>query len=297
MRPLPPVSVICLCHNHKDFVEEAIQSVWAQTYQNVELIVVDDGSVDGSKEEIHRAIKGRGVPFLSLPENIGNCAAFNQGFRASSGDFIIDLAADDILLPERVEIGANDFANAPAKAGVHFCDALLIDENGDMNNTHYRRGQEGEIIDEVPRGEIYKRLIDKYFISAPTMIIKREVLEELKGYDESLSYEDFDFWIRSSRNFEYLFNKAPLVKKRDVRGSFGKRQNQLGNRHLWGTFRVCEKIYMLNVSGAEDRALINRCNLEIRQCIKTFNFGLIRQYQKLKQKTQRRLSSASSIDK
>ncbi len=297
MQSLPLVSVICLCHNQKRFVVEAINSVWTQSYQKIELIVVDDGSTDGSKEEILQIIKGKEIQFIDIPVNIGNCAAFNQGFRASSGDFLIDLAADDILLPARVEVGINDFANSSAKVGVHFSDAFMIGEQGEMIGTHYKRDQNGQIIEKVPSGNIYQELIKKYFISAPTMMIKRVVLEDLMGYDESLTYEDFDFWIRSSRNWEYLFNKAPLVKKRDVRHSHGKSQSKIKNQHLLSTFRVCEKIYELNETDQEDRALMRRCNLEIRQCIKTLNFGLIHQYRKLKRKTQRRLSSPSSIDK
>lgn len=297
MEALPKVSVICLCHNQKHFVAEAIHSVWTQSYKNIELIVVDDGSTDGSKTEIIETIKGKDVQFIDIPKNIGNCAAFNQGFSASTGDYVIDLAADDILLPARVEEGINDFANASAKAGVHFSDAFQVNEQGEMLGTHFTRNQDGEFIEDVPTGKIYLELISKYFISAPTMMIRRAVLEQLNGYDEKLMYEDFDFWIRSSRNWEYLFNKAPLVKKREVRHSHGKSQTKLRNRHLLSTFRVCEKIFELNVSKEEDQALIKRCNLEIRQCIKTLNFGLIQQYRKLKRKAQRRLSSPSNIDK
>ena len=297
MNSLPLVSVICLCHNQKEFVAEAIRSVWSQSYENTELIIVDDGSTDGSKEEIIQTIGEKNIQFINIPSSIGNCAAFNRGLEKSKGSFIIDLAADDLLLPARIEVGINDFANASSTAGVHFSDAFLIEENGNLLGTHYRRNPDGQIQIDVPSGNIYRELIQKYFISPPTMMTKREVFDNLNGYDESLNFEDFDFWIRSSRNFKYLFNKAPLVKKRDVKNSLGKRQSKFRNEYLKTTFKVCEKIYDLNISAEEDQALINRCNIEMRQCIKTFNFELIRLYQKLKRKTQRRLSSGSSMDK
>lgn len=288
----PLVSVICLCYNQKPYVGAAIRSVLSQTYENIELIVVDDGSTDGSQQEIREIQKDAHFSFIELPENTGNCAAFNRGFRESKGEYVIDLAADDILLPKRVEEGINDFANAADNAGVHFCDAFVIQENGEIITTHYKRNRDGHLQMEVPSGDVYLRLISRYFISPPTMMMKRKVLEKLNGYDESLSYEDFDFWIRSSRDFTYLFHKAPLVKKRIVPNSHAASQFSFRNKHLNTTYAVCEKIFSLNRSTAEDKALVSRCNYEIRQCLKTFNFSLILRYQRLKQKTYRRLSSS-----
>jgi len=293
----PLVSVICLCYNQKDFVAQAIRSVLAQTYQNIELIVVDDASTDGSKEVIRETLKDTNIQFIDIDENVGNCKAFNQGYRLSKGEYLIDLAADDLLLPARVELGINDFSNAPELAGVHFSDAFIINEAGEMLNTHYNRTPDGQISESVPQGNIYQELIARYFICPPTMMFKRKVLDRLHGYDETLSYEDFDFWIRSSRDFHYLFSQAPLVKKRIVKSSLSQQQTKLRNKHLQSTFHVCEKIYELNTTKDEDKALIRRCELEIRQCLKTLNFSLINSYLRLRKKTQRRLSSSSSIDK
>ena len=297
MDSLPLVSVICLCYNQKAYVGAAIRSVLSQTYKSTELIVVDDGSTDGSKEVIRELLKDTDIAFIDLGENMGNCKAFNQGFRISKGDFIIDLAADDLLLPGRIEEGVNDFARFPGKAGVHFSDAFLINSEGGSIDTHYRRDASGTMIDEVPSGNIYRHLISRYFISPPTMMIRREVLEILEGYDESLTYEDFDFWIRSSREFDYIFNKAPLVKKRILKSSHSRAQYALRNKHQHTTYRVCEKIFDLNRTADEDMALIGRCHYEIRQCILTLNLELIPGYLHLRKKTYRRLSSASSIDK
>ncbi|MEQ8583505.1 MAG: glycosyltransferase [Marinoscillum sp.] len=297
MDSLPLVSIICLCYNQKAFVGAAIRSALAQTYQNIEIIVVDDGSADGSKEEISASIKGTAIRFIDLPKNIGNCAAFNAGYRASTGEYLIDLAADDLLLPTRVELGINDFANGPDQAGVHFSDAFITDESGSVLKTHYPRNQDGQMRAEIPAGNIYENLIRKYFICPPTMMIRRRVFDDLEGYDESLSYEDFDFWIRSGRTYEYLFNPAPLVKKRVVKNSLSTRQFGFRSRHLASTYRVCEKIFELNQKVSEDQALIRRCRYEIRQCVKTFNFELILKYGKIIGKTQRRLSSLSSMER
>lgn len=293
----PMVSVICLCYNQQPYVESAIRSVYAQTYTHMELIVVDDASTDGSQETIRQLQEKYHFQFISLSQNEGNCKAFNRGFQISKGDFIIDLAADDVLLPARVQIGIEDFSNATESAGVHFSDAFIIAEKGDLLRTHHKRNESGKINDDIPSGKIYPQLISRYFICPPTMMIRREVLEVLGGYDEQLHYEDFDFWIRSSRNWEYLFNTAPLVKKRIVPHSLGQRQQSWRNQYLHTTLVVCEKIYDLNENKVEDQALIRRCKLEIRQCLKTGNFKIIGKYWNLIRKTQRRLSSPSSIER
>lgn len=274
----PLVSVICLCHNQRAFVEAAIKSALTQTYRNVELIVVDDASTDGSKEEIQKILSGESIQFINIEKNVGNCAAFNLGYRKSKGTYLIDLAADDVLLPKRIEEGVNDFINAPSGAGVHFSDAFIINEKGAVINTHYPRNADGKLKAEIPKGDIYRNLIRKYFICPPTMMFKRSVLDELNGYDESLVYEDFDFWIRSSRRFEYLFNPAPLVKRRIVKNSDSHVQFSLRTKHAFSTYKICRKIYELNANKEEDKALIRRCRYEIKQCAKTINLSLIPKY-------------------
>ena len=103
MRPLPLVSVVCLCYNHARFLREALDSVLAQTYPNIEVIVVDDCSTDGSVSIIQEYIaKHPYIKFISTGHNRGNTTAFNMGWRASHGAYIIDFATDDALLPERV---------------------------------------------------------------------------------------------------------------------------------------------------------------------------------------------------
>lgn len=299
MHSTPLVSIICLCFNQKKYVSEAIRSVLSQTYKNIELIVVDDGSTDGSQEEIKKTIGGTEIVFLELPQNLGNCAAFNIGFKKSKGQFIIDLAADDMLLPPRIELGVNDFSNASEKTGVHFSDAFLTDEKGNIVSTHYRRDKNGQLVEEIPKGNVYSHLIKKYFISPPSMMVKREVLEELGGYDENLAYEDFDFWIRSSRDHKYIFNSAPLVKKRNIADSHASGQREILNKHQKSTYLVCEKIFNLNKKPDEFLDLIIRCKYEIKQCLITMNFHLIPNYVRLISNSRAaylRLSSPSSIE-
>jgi len=279
MNQLPLVSVICLCHNQSAFVGEAIQSVCRQSYPNIELIVVDDGSTDGSKDVIKSIIQNKKIPYIDISTPVGNCTAFNRGFFESKGEFIIDLAADDILLPERILSGINAFMNS--NAGVNFCDVMFINDNGKELRTHYERSKSGQIAEHIPEGDIYVDLIKRYFISAPSMMIKRSVLEQLGGYDETLTYEDFDFWIRSSRNWKYTFTDDVLVKKRIVPGSLSDMQFRRRSKHQISTLHVCQKIKKLNQTEEERSALRKRCFYEVKQCIRQANLSLIPKFLKL----------------
>ena len=134
----PLVTVICLCHNQAPFVAEAIQSVWDQNYPNVELIVVDDGSVDNSKDEIKEKLKGLPTEFIDLNKSVGNCTAFNHGIKKAKGEVIIYLAADDVLYPDRISEGLKSFES---KTGVNLRDVMLLTEHGDNISSHYERNE------------------------------------------------------------------------------------------------------------------------------------------------------------
>jgi len=273
--PSPRVTVICLCHNQGRFVREAIQSVLGQTYSNIQLLVVDAASTDNSVKVISECLAARPeIRFIALAENCGNCKAFNQALQQAEGEYIIDLAADDVLLPDRVRKGVMSLAQAGDPYGVNFCDADWISEEGGFKHRHSDRFPHNTI----PEGDIYRDLIARFFICSPTMIFKRRVIESLGGYDESLSYEDFDFWIRSSRIFHYCYTPEVMVQKRIVEGSMSQKQFSIRSPQLRSTFRVCEKIMALNKSVAEQKALARRLLYETRVCMQLMHFPLVLKY-------------------
>lgn len=273
---LPPlVSVICLCYNHSRFVQEAIESVLNQTYTNVQLIVVDDASNDDSMEKIKQLVsKHPAIEFIHLLSNLGNCKAFNRGLALAKGEFLIDLAADDVLLPNRIEVGVRELQQAGQEYGVHFSDAELISETGKQVGIHAERFPHHSI----PQGDIYKELIKRYFICPPTVMFTREVMNYLGGYDETLTYEDFDFWIRSSRKFRYTYSPAVLVKKRVSENALAKEQFVLLSKHSRTTFKVCEKILILNKTQEEQKALSGRIVYEIKLNLRLLNFRTVIRY-------------------
>ncbi|HZB14790.1 MAG TPA: glycosyltransferase [Chryseolinea sp.] len=272
---LPKVSIICTCFNHEHYVVESLQSVLSQSYKNYELIVIDDGSSDRSAAVIENFQRQHPqFTFIRLERNEGICKAFNTGFNVSNGDFIIDLAADDVLLPDRVERGVELFKTLDNNYGVIFADAEWIDAHGNRLFLHSQKYPH----DTIPQGDIYKDLIERYFICSPTIMFRKSVIDTLGGYDETLTYEDFDFWIRSSRIYKYRYQRDVLVKKRKLKNSLSHNQFKILNKHSYSTYNVCCKILELNRTDVERDALRRRIQYEIRQSIKTLDASLAYKY-------------------
>ena len=138
--PQPLVTIICLCYNHERFLREALDSVLAQTYANLELIVVDDMSTDNSVAIIQEYTrKYPQLNFISTGKNVGNTKAFNLGWRASKGEFVIDFATDDVLLSERVEKQVEAFSKVDQSYGVVYSDAEYINDNSEHLYYHSQK--------------------------------------------------------------------------------------------------------------------------------------------------------------
>ncbi|UII23073.1 glycosyltransferase family 2 protein [Fulvivirga ligni] len=278
----PLVSIICLCYNHARFVEEAVQSVIQQTYKNIEIIMVDDASTDNSKDVINGIVKAYPqIKFLPLEKNIGNCAAFNLGFSHAFGDFIIDMATDDVLLPERVEKGVSSLRAAGSEFGLDFTNAEIINESGNLMSYHYPMDGEGKSKVTVPSGDVFANLLGRYFICPPTMMYTRQLVEFLGGYDETLTYEDFDLWIRSSRKYKYAYTDEVLVKRRVVKGSKSYLQFKIGSPDLRTTYKVMQKAKALLQTEEENVIFRKRVFYEIKVAVRYLNFSLARDYYKM----------------
>jgi glycosyltransferase involved in cell wall biosynthesis len=205
----PLVTVVCVCYNQADYVEYALTSVLNQTYTSIELIVVDDASTDHSWPLIcDFAERHPGVRVLQNAQNSGNCMAFNRGLALAKGKYLIDLAADDLLLPERVARQVALFESLTESYGVIFGNVELIDKWGISLGYFYPADAGHTGHHSIPSGDIYEAIVRRSFISAPSMMMRKQVLTALGGYDESLSYEDFDFWVRSARRYQYYFQSA-----------------------------------------------------------------------------------------
>jgi glycosyltransferase involved in cell wall biosynthesis len=268
----PLVTVICVCYNHERFVEEAVRSVINQTYENLQIIILDDGSGDRSIEKIKSIPpSGRKLEYVLLDKNIGYCKAFNRTLPLMKGEFFIDFATDDVMMPDRIEKQVRKFQSLDGSFGVVFTDAIYIDETGFELRHHYDYMFRKGLIKKIPEGYIYKDLLARYFIAAPTMMTRTQVIQDLKGYDENLSYEDFDFWVRSSIRYQYAFLNEKLTKIRKSKGSMSTGQYQAGDQQLHSTYLVCKKAQVLNRNDEEKKVLATRARYELRHSVLTSN--------------------------
>lgn len=276
------VSVICHCYNHSEFVVESLKSVLNQSYKEIEIIVVDDFSEDNSVKIISEFIVNfPDIIFIKNEMNLGITKSFNNTLKIAKGDFIIDLAADDNLLSNCVKLQVEGFKNTVYKnVGIVYGNIALIKENGEFDSYFFNVDSSKKVIEKRPTGLIYHTIITsgKAFCSVSAMI-KREVFESLNGYDDSLEYEDFDFWVRASRNFEIDFIDEILVNKRIVTNSletyFFKKNNLRARKINNSTYLILKKIIRLNKSKNEDLAVQKRIHYEIVNSIKVRDFTLL----------------------
>ncbi|UFH52851.1 glycosyltransferase family 2 protein [Spirosoma sp. KNUC1025] len=280
----PWVSVICTSYNHEDYVIQALQSVVDQSYPNVELIVIDNGSTDRSVERITAFIQSYPtIQFIRNSVNLGLNRAFNQGLALAKGRYVIDLAADDILLPERIAKQTELFEQLSGPYAVVFSNAAYINAKGEEMGLHYPIDEKGRACLHVPTGNIFQPILESYFICTPTMMIRRDVLNELGGYDETLAYEDFDFWVRSSRLYQYAYVDEVLMQKRQLPNSLSAQVILPDNNLLRSTLVVCQKAYDRCTTPDEYRTLGDRIQTFIRKAFYAEQFDLALQFGKLLQ--------------
>lgn len=275
----PWVTVICTCFNHERFVEAALQSVVEQRYPNVQLIVIDNASSDQSEQRIRAFVqKNPSVQFIQNKQNLGLCRAFNQGLKQAVGDFLIDLSADDVLLPDRIVRQVEHFEKLSEAYAVVFSNAQYIDAEGRKLNYHYPVNKLGRSQEPVPTGYIFRSVLERYFICTPTMMMRRSVLNELGGYDESLDYEDFDFWVRSARHYAYAYVDEVLTLKRRLPNSMSMQILEPHNRLLASTLNVCYKAFDQCQTPEEYHALAHRVRQFLRKSFYAEEFELAQQF-------------------
>lgn len=278
----PWVSVICTTYNHEDYVDQALRSVVGQDYPNVELIVIDNGSTDRSSDCIARFVEQHpAVRFIKNPTNLGLNRAFNQGLALARGRYVIDLAADDVLLPNRITRQVDMFERLSGPYAVVFSNAAYIDEQGSQTGFHYAVDHSGHTQVKVPSGDVFRPILDSYFICTPTMMMRRDVLNELGGYDEALTFEDFDFWVRSSRTYYYAYVDEVLTLKRRLPNSLSAQVVLPDNKLLTSSLAVCYKAFDRCQTREEYRALAKRIRQFIRKAFYAEQFDLALQFGQL----------------
>tara|TARA_R110002126_G_scaffold112285_1_gene250495 strand:- start:14 stop:895 length:882 start_codon:yes stop_codon:yes gene_type:complete len=275
------VTIICLCYNQEAFVLESLQSIINQDYKKIELIIVDDCSIDNSKTTIDNwLVNYPEVQFIANTNNLGITKAFNKALQLAKGAYIIDLAADDILLPNCVSLQIVTFENSNYKnLGIVYGNAVLITENGLHDSYYFAVNEDKKVIQKRATGDIYNSILaGGNSICSVSSMIKKSVFEELKGYDETLAYEDLDFWIRASRYYSFDFIDEILIQKRIVSNSMGTDFYKKKNKINHSTYVILKKAIQLNRSKTENKALLKRIHFEMILAFKNQDFALLSKY-------------------
>jgi glycosyltransferase involved in cell wall biosynthesis len=281
----PLVTIICLSYNHEQFVVESLNSVLNQSYKNIELIIADDCSTDSSEKTIKNWLENYpDIQFISNETNLGNTKTFNKALKIAKGDYVIDLAADDVLLPNCVEKQIDTFLNSnQKKLAIVYGNAEIISENKQHLRYYYEVNHEKKVLKKPATGDIYSSILSQNsMICSVASMVKREVLDELKGYDENLAYEDLDLWIRTARNYNFEFIDSVLIQKRELEDSLGsqfyKKFNSRTRKINHSTYLIIKKAIALNKTKAENKAVLKRVHQEMVKAQKTYDIGLFIKY-------------------
>ena len=190
---IPLVSVVVPCYNHEKYVKETIESIVNQTYKNIELIVIDDGSKDNSVKVIQELADKYGFIFIHR-ENKGLCATLNEGIMLSKGKYLCTCASDDIYILNKIEKQVA-FMEQNSDYAMSYGKIIEFDENTEI-----------KIEIKNPRsGFIFDSLLFGNFIPAVSQITRKEIFEDIGVFDENLYIEDWDMWLRIAEKYKIGF--------------------------------------------------------------------------------------------
>jgi glycosyltransferase involved in cell wall biosynthesis len=201
---MPKVSVIIPVYNGEKYIAQAVNSVLNQTYQDFELIVVDDGSTDRTAEILEKY--GDKITYI-YQNNRERSAARNKGICSCSGEYLAFLDADDMWLPHKLKQQVQLLDLSP-EIGLAHGIAFFIDESG------HRIHQNGrQMAGSLESGsEVYKSLLFENIIASPTVMVRKSCFDRVGLFDESMTYtEDWDMWLRIAIHYRVGITRRPLA--------------------------------------------------------------------------------------
>lgn len=204
-KSMPLVSIVVPCYNHEKFVQECIQSIIDQDYQNIELIIIDDGSKDNSVKKIEAmrdVCEKRFTRFeFRHRSNKGLCATLNEALEWCEGVYFSPSASDDILATQKISSQVGTFKNNHDIVAV-FTGIFLIDQ--DKNILATKGSQKKFTFKDV--------FLRTQLMPGQAVMLVTEEIKTIGGYDESIKIEDLDLFLRlGKQGFWFLSIETPLV--------------------------------------------------------------------------------------
>ncbi|MBS1715419.1 MAG: glycosyltransferase [Armatimonadetes bacterium] len=202
---MPRVSILLTCFNHLKYVPAAVEGVLGQTFRDYEVIALDDGSTDGTRDWLTENLGGHRLVFN--PQNLGTYATLNVGLREARGEFVAVLNDDDVWAPEKLERQLA-LMDAHPKVGLCHTDGWFIDGEG-------RRTEGSPLGFEFPRtatGDVLLALLSANKIIASAALVRRECFDRLGGFDESyFGSGDWQMWTRIAEQYDVGYVDRPLT--------------------------------------------------------------------------------------
>jgi len=202
------VSVVVPTYNRADVLPETIDSVLAQTYKDYEIIIVDDGSTDNTREILEPYLSMDNISYV-YQENKKQASARNKGIQNSKGEYIAFLDSDDLWHPRKLEYQVEIFEKHP-DIGMVYSNQSIIQDDPYKEKIKYPLGK-------LKSGFIFEDLLlRKFYCSTPSLLIRRSVLDDVGLLDESLedAFEDWELTLRISKKYKVFCLDKPLFRRR-----------------------------------------------------------------------------------
>lgn len=247
----PLVSIIVPAFNRASLITETLESIRTQTYSPIELIVVDDGSTDGTRHVVTKWIETSRQPFVQffpLPQNVGKSSAVNYALDRLSGEFVMVVDSDDLLLPDGVAAEVNYLLAHPDVGMVSARPYKLV---GDKKTTEpFDVYKDSDTFDDLVarHGD---SLINGNTIISSTVMMRRDVVKRIGPLNVKLRYtHDWEYWIRVSRHFKIAyFAQAVIYYRTNVAGASSMKR--------FGTFEeICT--LLLSAQNEYDRITLSK---------------------------------------
>lgn len=208
-KDIPLVSIVIPVYNGSNYLKQAIESALRQTYNNIEVIVVNDGSNDnGATDKIANSF-GSKIRYYYKP-NGGVASALNFALQKMNGIYFSWLSHDDLYHPEKIEKQVLKILSVSDEKAIISCNTQLINHNGDFIRAKSKLTEKS-----IPNNKLFARLHKKN-LDGCALLIKKDMLLQIKGFNEEYKYiQDFDAWVRLSfLGANIYFNEEALTYKR-----------------------------------------------------------------------------------
>lgn len=241
------VSIILPTYNRKNTLIEAMESVLSQTFSDFELIVIDDGSDDGTSDIMHDFLTDSRVKYL-YQKNKGRSSARNKGLNEASGEYITFLDSDDIYEPRKLEAQVN-VLDQNSDYDLVYCLFSFMKYDGEMLYNH-------KYPDYEFSGKVYPEIITfrGSIITTPGVMVRKSAIQKAGFFDEKMNIcEDLDLWRRISRYSRIFQIRENLIVIRLPKNK---------KRPLWDFYRAREFFYDKSLN--EDEQLTNEFSLFLK---------------------------------